>query len=129
MSGLSRVRTELLQLAVVPTLPPHPVQMHRQLPRHRYLGNLASAAHRQVEESTAPLRLASYRDLRRFYQQKPEQSVALLADVPQSPPVATGLLRRHQSHIAGHLLAAVETFRSSNHQLEGERRQRPNSRV
>ena len=40
MSGLSRVRTELLQLAVVPILPPHPVQMHRQLPRHRYLADL-----------------------------------------------------------------------------------------
>ena len=30
MSGLSRVRTELLHLAVVQTLTPHPVQMHRQ---------------------------------------------------------------------------------------------------
>ena len=28
MSGLSRVRTELLRLAVVRTLTPHPVQMH-----------------------------------------------------------------------------------------------------
>src|ERR1700758_175981 len=85
ISGHSRVRTELLQLAVVPTLAPHPVQMHRQLPRHRYLRDLPSAPHRQVEESTAPLRLASYRDLRCFHQQKPEQRVALLADVPQSP--------------------------------------------
>jgi hypothetical protein len=29
MSGLSRVRTELLPLAIVLTLAPHPVQMHR----------------------------------------------------------------------------------------------------
>jgi len=29
MSGLSRVRTELLQLAVVPVLAPHPVQMRK----------------------------------------------------------------------------------------------------
>ena len=36
MSGLSRVRTELLRLAVVAALTPHPVQMHGQLPRHRY---------------------------------------------------------------------------------------------
>src|SRR5262245_27047606 len=28
ISGLSRVRTELLRLAVVATLTPHPVQMH-----------------------------------------------------------------------------------------------------
>src|SRR5690349_16089332 len=127
MSGLSRVRTELLQLAVVPTLPPHPVQMHRQLPRHRYLGNLASAPHRKVEESTAPLRLISYRDLRRFYQQKSKQRVTLFANVPQSPPIATGLLRRHQSHIAGDLFATMKTLGSSDHQLEPERRQRSNS--
>jgi len=67
MSGRSRVRTELLQLAVVPALTPHPVQMYRQLPRHRYLRDLPSAPHREVEESAAPLWLASYRDLRRFY--------------------------------------------------------------
>ena len=65
-----------------------------------------------MEESTAPLGLAAYRDLRRFHQQKPEQRIALLADVSQSPPIATGLLRRHQSHVAGHLLAAVETLGS-----------------
>src|ERR1043165_10107592 len=29
ISGLSRVRTELLRLAVVAALTPHPVQMHR----------------------------------------------------------------------------------------------------
>jgi len=29
ISGLSRVRTELFKLAVVPALVPHPVQMHR----------------------------------------------------------------------------------------------------
>jgi hypothetical protein len=57
ISGLSRVRTELLHLAVVPALTPHPVQMHCQLPRHRYLRDLPSAPHREVEESTAPLHL------------------------------------------------------------------------
>jgi hypothetical protein len=41
--------------------------MYRQLSRHCHFGNLPSAPHRQVEESTAPLRLASYRDLRRFH--------------------------------------------------------------
>src|SRR5215467_15356373 len=35
MSGLSRVRTELLQLCVVLVLAPHPIQMHGQLPGHR----------------------------------------------------------------------------------------------
>jgi len=45
ISGLSRVRTELLHLTVVEALPPHPVQMHRQLSRHRYFRDLASAPH------------------------------------------------------------------------------------
>jgi hypothetical protein len=39
-----------------------------------------------VEKLAAPLRLTAHRDLRRFHQQKPEQHVALLADVSQSPP-------------------------------------------
>src|SRR5215471_1080044 len=67
MSGLSRVRTELLRQAVVAALPPHPVQMHRQLPCHRHLGNLSSAPHSEVEKPTAPLRLTAHRDLRRFH--------------------------------------------------------------
>ncbi len=32
ISGLSRVRTELFELCIVPALAPHPVQMHRQFP-------------------------------------------------------------------------------------------------
>jgi len=43
ISGLSRVRTELLHLFVVPTAPPHPVQLDRQLPGHRDFHDLASA--------------------------------------------------------------------------------------
>ena len=42
ISGLSRVRTELLHFGVVPAAPPHPVQLDRQLPRHRELGDLPS---------------------------------------------------------------------------------------
>ena len=70
ISGLSRVRTELLQRAVVASLAPHPVQMHRQFPRHGYLGNLPSPPHAEVKELVAPLRLAAHRDLRRFHQQE-----------------------------------------------------------
>ena len=43
ISGLSRVRTELLHFGVVPAAPPHPVQLDRQLSRHRDLGDLPSA--------------------------------------------------------------------------------------
>ena len=50
ISGLSRVRTELLHLAIVQTLAPHPVQMHRQLSRHRNLGDLTSTPHGEVKE-------------------------------------------------------------------------------
>ena len=68
MSGLSRVRTELVQLAVVQSLTPHPVQMYRQLPSHGHLGNLPPTPHGQVEELAAPLGLAAHHDLRRFHQ-------------------------------------------------------------
>ena len=67
MSGLSRVRTELFELAVVPALAPHPVQVHRQVPRHRNLGDLSSSPHREVEEPAAPLGLTAHRNLRRFH--------------------------------------------------------------
>ena len=33
-SGLSRVRTELFQLRIIPSLAPHPVQTHRQSAGH-----------------------------------------------------------------------------------------------
>jgi hypothetical protein len=84
ISGLSRVRTELFELFVIPTLAPHPVQMHGQLSRHGYLGDLPATSHRKMEKPVAPLRVTAYRDLRCLYQQKPKQRVALLADVPQS---------------------------------------------
>src|SRR5215469_1128427 len=69
MSGLSRVRTELLQLCVVHALAPHPVQMHRQLACHGHLGNLPPSSHGKVKEPTSPLRLTSYCDLRCFHQE------------------------------------------------------------
>src|SRR5436305_3814455 len=47
ISGFSRVRTELLHLVVVPSAPPHPVQLDRQFPRHRDFGDLAPAPHGQ----------------------------------------------------------------------------------
>src|SRR5579864_45748 len=127
MSGLSRVRTELLRLAVIEALTPHPVQMHCQLPCHRYLGNLPSAPHGEVEELVAPLLLTAHRDLRCFHQQKAQQHIALLADVSQPAPISAGLLRRNQPDVAGQLLAAVEALRRSDHQLVGQCRQRTDS--
>jgi hypothetical protein len=55
MSALSRVRTELFELVVVAALPPHPVQMHRQLAGHRHFRDLPSTPHGEMEELAAPL--------------------------------------------------------------------------
>ncbi len=73
ISGLSRVRTELFELTVIPALAPHPVQVNRQLSGHRYLRDLSSPAHGEVEELAAPVLLAAYRDLGRFDQQIAQQ--------------------------------------------------------
>jgi hypothetical protein len=70
ISGLSRVRTELLHFVVVPAAPPHPVQLDGQFPRHGYFGDLPSAPHGQVKELAAPSRIAAHRHLRRFHQQE-----------------------------------------------------------
>ena len=70
MSGLSRVRTELFQLLVIPFLAHHPVKANRQFSCHGHLGDFPSAPHRQVDILTAPFRKAAHRYLRRFHQQE-----------------------------------------------------------
>src|SRR6202163_3624008 len=97
ISGLSRVRTELFQLLVIPSLAPHPVQTDRESAGHGYLRDLASSPHGQVKIPAAPFRVAAYRDLRRFHQQKTQQRVALFGDVSQPAPIPAGILQRHQS--------------------------------
>ena len=87
MYGLSRVRTELFELTVIPALAPHPIQVNRQLSGHRHLRNLSSPAHSEVEELAAPVRLAAYGDLGRFDQQIAKQRVALFTDVSESAPI------------------------------------------
>ena len=66
-SGLSRVRTELFQLPVIPPLAHHPLNPNRQSARHRDLGDLPSHSHRQVGILTSPFRVAAHRDLGRFH--------------------------------------------------------------
>ena len=68
ISGLSRVRTELRHLFIVPSLAPHPVETNRKSTGHGNLGNLPSPPHRQVKILTAPCRVAAHRDLRGFHQ-------------------------------------------------------------
>ena len=113
ISRLSRVRTELSNLLVVPSLAPHPVQANGEFPRHRDLGDLPSPPQRQMEVLTAPFRQAAHRDLRRFHQQKAQSRTPLLGDVSEPSPLAAGIFPRHQSQIAGHRLAAMKPIRFS----------------
>src|SRR5712664_982125 len=50
MSGseLSRVRTELYGLRILPAIAPHPVQANGYFARHRHLGDSTFSPHRQV---------------------------------------------------------------------------------
>src|ERR1019366_6812935 len=123
-SGLSRVRTELRHLLIVPSLAPHPVQTNGESAGHRDLGDLPPSPHRQVKILTAPLRIAAHCDLGRFHQQEAQQRAALFRDVSQPSPLSGRLLRRHQSQIARDLLAALKPLRSPDDQHEGQRRQR-----
>ena len=68
ISGLSRVRTELLQLGIVPSLAPHPVQLDRQFSGHRDLRNLSIPPHGEMKELAASLWQAAYADLDCFHQ-------------------------------------------------------------
>src|SRR5580658_2964620 len=102
---LSRVRTELYQLPILPTIPPHPVQPHGDSSRHRHLGNVSCSPHGQVRVPATPVRIATHCRLRCFSQQIAQQHVALLADVPEPLPARAGILRRNQPDIAAELLA------------------------
>jgi hypothetical protein len=53
-SELSRVRTELHQLYILPTVPPHPVQPHSESSGHGHLCNTSLSTHRQVHVSSSP---------------------------------------------------------------------------
>src|ERR1700722_8264678 len=97
MSGneLSRVRTELSKLLIVPLSSPHPVQPNRQLASHRYLRNALLPTHRQVYVPTFPIWIRTNGRLGCLHQQEPQQSTALLADVSQSLTARTGILGRN----------------------------------
>src|SRR6204780_900372 len=115
MSGteLSHVRTELERRRIRTSIPPHPVQANPQLPPHRYLGNALVSAHRQVNVSTAPVRIVAHRRLRRLHQQESQQRIALLADVPQSLLATTGVFARNHPHVVADLLATMKSVRIS----------------
>ena len=107
-SELSRVRTELDQLRIIPTIPPHPVQPNREFPGHRRLGNVLMSSHRQVHIATPPVRVTPGRRLRCFSPQVAQQRVALLAEMSQPLPPGTGVFTRNKPRIAADLLATRE---------------------
>src|SRR5271167_2959041 len=110
ISGLSRVRTELNPLLIIPSLAHLPVQTDRQLAGHCDLGNLPPPPHHQVEILAAPLWHAAHRHLRRFHQQKTQYRAPLLGDMAQPSPISARVFQRHQPQIARHLLAALKTL-------------------
>src|SRR5215472_9558377 len=97
ISRLSHVRTETLQLFVIPPSAPHPIQANRQSPRHRYFRDLAPSALRQVEKLVAPPAIAAHCCLRRFYQQETKQAVALFTDMAQPAPFPAGFFFWNQT--------------------------------
>src|SRR5207245_7849188 len=110
MSGseLSRVRTELDPLRIVPTVASHPVQPNSEFSGHGRLGNVFVSTHRQVHIPTPPFRVAPCGCLRCFSQQVAQQRIALLAEVSQPLFAGTGVLARNESGVAADLLAARE---------------------
>src|SRR5713101_1326912 len=125
MSGneLSRVRTELYQLRIVPTLAPHPVQPNSEFSGHRHLGNVFLSTHRQVNIPTSPAQITAHRCLRCFAQQIAQQSIALFADVSQPLVAGTGVFTGDEPNVAADLLAASKALRSPDNQHEGQRRE------
>ena len=68
MSGLSRVRTEFCQLAVIPLLAYPPVHANRQSPRHSDLGDFRPRRIVRWKYLLRHFREAAHRHLRRFPQ-------------------------------------------------------------
>ena len=102
---LSRVRTELDQLRILPSSSPHPVQANPQPAPMATLAMFLCRTHGQVPIATPPVRITTYGRLCCLHQQVTQQRTALLADVSQPLFAATGVLARNQPHIAADLLA------------------------
>ena len=74
---LSRVRTELFQLLVIPSLAHHPVHPNRQSARHRDLGDLSSPAHHQMVVLAPPCAAAEQMQREGFSDVEEEQQQSL----------------------------------------------------
>src|SRR5215467_5193239 len=123
ISGLSRVRTELMQLLVIPLLAPHPVQTDCESTRHRYFRSLSTTTHHEMEILTAPAWITAHCHLRCFHQQKAQHRTPLFGDMSQPSATSTRFFQWYQSQVAGHLLTAVKPLRCSDDEHEGQRGQ------
>ena len=106
---LSRVRTELYNLFVIPFLAPHPEQTDGEFACHGYFGDPGIPPHRQVYKLPSPFRVATDGSLCRFHQQETQQSIPLLADMSQPLTIGTGVFTGNQPQVAANLLAASKT--------------------
>src|SRR5271167_4647528 len=108
---LSRVRTELFNLFVIPLLAPHTEKTDGEFACHGYLGDPGIPPHGQVQILPSPLLVATDSSLGCFHQQETQQRVALLADMPQPLTIGAGVFTGNESQVAANLLAASETLR------------------
>src|SRR5579859_5587573 len=95
----------LLELLVVESQFPHPPQTHRQATGDGHRRNGTILLHCQVQVFPLPLRFIAHGHVSGFHQQSPQQTIALLGDVPQSLPAlaARVFLQQLQPVLASHL--------------------------
>src|SRR5438094_172071 len=80
------------QLRIVHFRTQHPVQPHRQLPRHGHLRQRTALPLGQSLIRATPLRFMPHRTLRCFHQQPAQKRIPLLADVSQPLPTTAAAL-------------------------------------
>jgi hypothetical protein len=72
----------------------------------------------------SPLLVTAGHALCRLSQQVPEQRIALLTDVAQTPAIGPRILAGNQPQIAGNLLAATKSIRRGQYQNKSQCRDR-----
>src|SRR5258707_8346807 len=86
----------------------HPVESNCQLSCRRHLGYSSWLAVTAMQILSAKFRVIPHRALRRFHQQHPQKTIALLADRVQSLMPARTVLPRDQPQVTRHMFPAPE---------------------
>ena len=117
------------QLRIRPFMTEHPVQPHRQSPRHHHLGHRAIAlAHPQPFVGPLQLLVPLHRRLPGFTSRNRAQARTLLADVSQ-PLLAPELTHWDQPQVRAHRPRRAKAAHLAQGQHRGQRRLRPHSRM